>query len=239
MSGPGRSEERGSSVIGVGVGPAAATGVRRHWRQAAPLHSSSDSWSSFWTGLWVLGLVVLAIVSAGLAEASPSEPVEPRVGPTSTDPQLTLAPASLALPPAPVEPELALPPAAREPARPAPSLYVLAGRAYGLDPRLLRALHLVESTAATEGCPANLEGSGALGPLQFMPSTFLIYGVDADGNGRAEICRFPDALFSAAHYLRELGADEQPASPATYKALRRYGTDPDRVLALLGTIAPD
>jgi hypothetical protein len=113
------------------------------------------------------------------------------------------------------------------------SLYELAGQTYGLDPGLLRALHVVESTAATEGCPANLEGSGALGPYQFMPATFRTFGRDADGNGRAEICSFPDALFSAAHYLQKLGADNETTSFATYQALRRYGTDPDRVLANL------
>ena len=56
---------------------------------------------------------------------------------------------------------------------------------YGLSPFLLRALHQVESSGVGDGCLANLQGSGATGPLQFMPATFRAYGVDGDGDGSA------------------------------------------------------
>ena len=113
-----------------------------------------------------------------------------------------------------------------------PTLYELAAARYGLNAKLLRALHLVESSGASDGCLANLEGSGALGPLQFQPTTFRAYGIDADGNGRADICGFADSLFSAARYLRALGADANLSSAATWRALARYGTDPGLVLLL-------
>ena len=96
---------------------------------------------------------------------------------------------------------------------------------------LLRALHEVESNAAPDGCVANLEGSGALGPFQFKRATFRQYGVDGNHDGERDICSFTDALFSAARYLRALGADGLD-DPRTRQALARYGTDPDRVLAL-------
>ncbi|MCS6785424.1 MAG: lytic murein transglycosylase [Thiobacillaceae bacterium] len=56
--------------------------------------------------------------------------------------------------------------------------------------------------------PEAMRGSwaGAMGQLQFMPSTFRAYAVDADGDGRKDLWRsLPDAFASAAHYLRQLG----------------------------------
>ena len=76
-----------------------------------------------------------------------------------------------------------------------------------------------------------MEGSGALGPFQFKRATFRQYGVDGNHDGERDICAFTDALFSAARYLRALGADGID-DPRTRRALTRYGTDPDRVLAL-------
>jgi hypothetical protein len=109
--------------------------------------------------------------------------------------------------------------------------YGLAAAEYGVSDHLLRALHHVESNASPDGCVANLEGSGAVGPFQFKPATFGQYGVDANHDGVRDMCSFADALFSAARYLRALGADDLD-SAATRAALVRYGTDPDRVLPL-------
>jgi len=48
--------------------------------------------------------------------------------------------------------------------------------------------------------------AGAMGHFQFMPSTFVDYALDANGDGRKDIWHdFKDALFSAAHYLRAMG----------------------------------
>jgi membrane-bound lytic murein transglycosylase B len=48
--------------------------------------------------------------------------------------------------------------------------------------------------------------AGAMGQMQFMPSTFLDNAMDADGDGRKDIWRsLPDALDSGAHYLSRLG----------------------------------
>ncbi|HNA30362.1 MAG TPA: lytic murein transglycosylase [Thiobacillaceae bacterium] len=54
----------------------------------------------------------------------------------------------------------------------------------------------------------DMKGSwaGAMGQMQFMPSTFLANAVDADGDGRKDIWRsLPDALESGAEYLARLG----------------------------------
>lgn len=70
---------------------------------------------------------------------------------------------------------------------------------------LLQALSILEQKHLPA---AEMKGSwaGAMGQMQFMPSTFLRYAVDADGDGRKDIWHsLPDAFYSAAHYLRENG----------------------------------
>jgi membrane-bound lytic murein transglycosylase B len=48
--------------------------------------------------------------------------------------------------------------------------------------------------------------AGAMGQCQFMPSTFINYAVDGDGDGKINIwTSLPDVLASAAHYLSSLG----------------------------------
>ena len=56
--------------------------------------------------------------------------------------------------------------------------------------------------------PARLKGSwaGALGQPQFMPSTYLRYAQDFDGDGRRDIWRsLPDVFASIANFLKENG----------------------------------
>ena len=56
--------------------------------------------------------------------------------------------------------------------------------------------------------PADMLGSwaGAMGHMQFMPSTFLAYAVDGDGDRRIDLWQsLPDAMHSAAHYLQTMG----------------------------------
>ena len=53
-----------------------------------------------------------------------------------------------------------------------------------------------------------LRGSwaGAIGHVQFLPSTFLRYAIDADGDGRRDMWdSLADAMASAANYLRGIG----------------------------------
>lgn len=70
---------------------------------------------------------------------------------------------------------------------------------------LLDALRLVERGDVE---PADMIGSwaGAMGHTQFMPSVYLRYAVDGDGNGRIDLWNsLPDALSSAANFLRGIG----------------------------------
>ncbi len=55
---------------------------------------------------------------------------------------------------------------------------------------------------------AGLTGSwaGAMGHTQFIPTSYLLYGIDADGNGKRDIWNsIPDALSTAANLLKKNG----------------------------------
>jgi murein DD-endopeptidase MepM/ murein hydrolase activator NlpD len=47
--------------------------------------------------------------------------------------------------------------------------------------------------------------AGAIGWMQFMPSTWLRWGLDADGDGIADPWRAADAIYAAARYLAASG----------------------------------
>ena len=48
--------------------------------------------------------------------------------------------------------------------------------------------------------------AGAMGHTQFIPTSYLAYGVDMDGNGRRDIWNsIPDALATAANLLQKNG----------------------------------
>ncbi len=70
---------------------------------------------------------------------------------------------------------------------------------------LLSALKIVQDYSVPR---QKLVGSwaGAMGQPQFLPSSYLKYAVDFDGDGRADIwANVPDVLASIANYLRQWG----------------------------------
>jgi membrane-bound lytic murein transglycosylase B len=70
---------------------------------------------------------------------------------------------------------------------------------------LIAALRILEHGDVT---PARMLGSyaGAMGQPQFMPSSYLRYAVDFEGNGRRDIWTSkPDVLASIANYLAQSG----------------------------------
>ncbi|MFW2545029.1 lytic murein transglycosylase [Primorskyibacter sp. 2E107] len=71
------------------------------------------------------------------------------------------------------------------------------------EPHAMSALQLVDRgviSAATRGGP-----SGELGHMQFLAGNWLRYGVDGNGDGRADPYNAADALASAANMLRRNG----------------------------------
>jgi murein DD-endopeptidase MepM/ murein hydrolase activator NlpD len=88
---------------------------------------------------------------------------------------------------------------------PLSSLHVLwerAGSSYGIPWQVLAAINKVESNFGGNMGPSS---AGAIGWMQFMPSTWLRWGVDADGNGVADPWNATDAIFAAARYLAAAG----------------------------------
>jgi peptidoglycan hydrolase CwlO-like protein len=95
-------------------------------------------------------------------------------------------------------------------------LYKESARKYGFgeDWYVLAAVGKVESNHGENMGPSS---AGALGPMQFLPSTWETSGVDGNGDGVANIMDPEDAIPAAAGYLREGGAPQD-----WYRALYTY-----------------
>jgi hypothetical protein len=79
----------------------------------------------------------------------------------------------------------------------------------------------------------------AVGPMQFIPSTWASYGVDGNGDGIADPFNIFDAAAAAAHYLCVAGGDLSTTAGQTRAVLSyNHSTDYlDEVLALEQTYA--
>ena len=87
----------------------------------------------------------------------------------------------------------------------------------GLSWTVLAAIGQVESG---HGRNPSMSSAGALGPMQFLPSTFASYAVDGDHNGKLDIMSPGDAIFTAAHYLCANGAGN--GGQSLYNAVWHY-----------------
>jgi hypothetical protein len=96
-------------------------------------------------------------------------------------------------------------------------IYQRASAQYGLGPQgpaVLAGINAVETAFGTNLGPSS---AGAVGWMQFMPSTWETYGVDANGDGVEDPNNPEDAIFAAASYLKAAG---MPAD--TYGAIFAY-----------------
>ncbi|WP_308250254.1 lytic murein transglycosylase [Sphaerisporangium fuscum] len=106
---------------------------------------------------------------------------------------------------------------------------ISAGVCPGLSWTVLAAIGQVESGHGRNNGPSS---AGALGPMQFMPATWKAYGVDGDGDGKADIWSPYDAVPSAAHYLCANGGGQGGAKLRS--AVFRYNHSWDYVNRVLG-----
>jgi len=89
-----------------------------------------------------------------------------------------------------------------------------AGAEYGVPWQVLAAINKVESDFGRNMGPSS---AGAVGWMQFMPATWMEWGVDANGDGVADPWNAADAIYSAARYLAAAGA-----STDLYRAVYAY-----------------
>jgi len=82
-------------------------------------------------------------------------------------------------------------------------IYQAAGSAYGVPWPVLAAINKIETN---DGRNLAVSTAGAMGWMQFMPSTWALYGLDASGDGLANPNDPKDAIFAAARYLAAAGA---------------------------------
>jgi hypothetical protein len=81
-------------------------------------------------------------------------------------------------------------------------LYVAAGQKYQVPWPLLAGVGMEETA---HGRNDHRSSAGALGLMQFLPSTFARYGVDGDHDGKTNIHNKADSIYSTAHALAEMG----------------------------------
>jgi soluble lytic murein transglycosylase-like protein len=121
-------------------------------------------------------------------------------------------------------------------------IYQAAGAQYKIHWEILAAINEAET-----GFGTNLRESsaGAVGWMQFLPSTWQRYGVDADGDGKRDPWDPVDAIFAAARYLHASGAESSlPQAIWSYNhagwyvdqvidRARTFAGLPDELVALL------
>ena len=84
-------------------------------------------------------------------------------------------------------------------------IYQAAGIQYGVPWEVLAAINEIETNY---GRNLNVSTAGAVGWMQFLPSTWKMYGVDANGDGKKDPYNPVDGIFAAARYLKAAGAQD-------------------------------
>jgi hypothetical protein len=81
-------------------------------------------------------------------------------------------------------------------------IYQACGTQYGIPWEVLAAINKIETNFGTN---LNVSSAGAVGWMQFLPSSWETYGLDANGDGRKDPYNPVDAICAAAHYLELAG----------------------------------
>ncbi|HXS33753.1 MAG TPA: lytic murein transglycosylase [Solirubrobacterales bacterium] len=81
-------------------------------------------------------------------------------------------------------------------------IYQACGTEYGIPWEVLASINKIETAFGTN---LNVSSAGAVGWMQFLPSSWEAFGVDANGDGRKDPYNPVDAICAAAHYLKLSG----------------------------------
>jgi hypothetical protein len=84
-------------------------------------------------------------------------------------------------------------------------IYQAAGIEYDVPWQVLAAINEIETDY---GRNLSVSSAGAVGWMQFLPSTWKVWAVAATGNGVADPYNPVDAIFTAARYLKAAGASK-------------------------------
>ena len=87
-------------------------------------------------------------------------------------------------------------------------IYQACGTEYGIPWEVLASINRIETAFGTN---LNVSSAGALGWMQFIPSSWEAYGVDANNDGRKDPYNPVDAICAAANYLKAAGGEEDLA----------------------------
>jgi Transglycosylase SLT domain/Peptidase family M23 len=93
-------------------------------------------------------------------------------------------------------------------------IYQACGTEYGIPWEVLASINKIETAFGTNLGPSS---AGALGWMQFLPSSWEEYGIDANGDGRKDPYNPVDAICAAARYLKVAGGDND-----LYQAIFAY-----------------
>jgi hypothetical protein len=96
-------------------------------------------------------------------------------------------------------------------------IYQRASAAYGLGPQGPSVLAAINGIETAFGTNLNVSSAGAVGWMQFLPSSWETYGVDANGDGVKDPYNPEDAIYAAAAYLQAAGMPTD-----TYAAIFAY-----------------
>jgi murein DD-endopeptidase MepM/ murein hydrolase activator NlpD len=112
-------------------------------------------------------------------------------------------------------------------------LWQRAGATYGVPWQVLASINKVESNFGRNMGPSS---AGAIGWMQFMPSTWERWGVDADGDGIANPWSAEDAIAAAARYLAASGGQNDISRAVfSYNHAQWYVDEVLQLAQLFGT----
>src|SRR5918994_7811617 len=152
-----------------------------------------------WALLLATALLTLAVAAGSAGAETRVFRIVPETTPTTLpSAEVPNAPGSIALPPS----YLLRRESQGLPFSTLSGLWSQAGAAYGIPWEVLAAINKVESNFGRNMGPSS---AGAIGWMQFMPSTWQRWGMDADGDGIADPWNPHDAIFAAARYLAAAG----------------------------------
>jgi murein DD-endopeptidase MepM/ murein hydrolase activator NlpD len=112
------------------------------------------------------------------------------------------------------------------------ALWLRAGAAYGIPWQVLAAINKIESNFGRNMGPSS---AGAVGWMQFIPDTWMRWGMDGNGDGIADPWTPEDGVFSAARYLAAAGGrTDVPRAVFAYNHAQWYVDDVLALAALFG-----